>query len=227
MEQKISNYEKWCEEWSRRFLTLDQAQLQKTLPELKEEGNYLTLFHFKKKYGIHRQTGKIILMTQPGHAACTETPAQQPVSTNIRLNIYTLLWYAKPTARYQNHWVTFADLKDARPFAPAFQKGVLQTFASTFTGHLDKLAAACTALGGQKLPHSDAGYQINAFGCIPVRFLFWEGDDEFPAQANMLFDVSATDYIHVESVVTIASAGLEALAEAAGLPICAGGFQTQ
>lgn len=217
MEQKISNYEKWCEEWSLRFLTLDQAMLQKTLPELKEEGEYLTLFHFGKKYAIHRKTGKIILTAQP----------EQAVSTNIRLNIYTLLWYAKPTARLQNHWVTFADLKDARPFAPAFQKGVLLTFAKTFTGHLDRLISACEALGGQKLPHSDAGYQIRAFDCIPVRFLFWEGDDEFPAQANILFDISATDYIHVESVVTIASVGLDALAKAAGLPVCAGGFQTK
>lgn len=247
MEPKVSNYEKWCEEWGRRFLTLNQAQLQQTLPELKEEGDYLTLFHFGKKYGIHRQTGKIVLLEEPvqsvfaasstgkspaagtltGRPVSAGAPAEQPVSTNVRLNIYTLLWYAKPSARLQNHWVTFADLKDARPFAPAFQKGVLQTFARTFTGHSDRLIAACEALGGQKLPHSDVGYQINAFKCIPVQFLFWEGDDEFPAQANMLFDISATDFIHVESVVTIASVGLDELAEAAGIPVYAGGFQTK
>ncbi|WP_296831363.1 DUF3786 domain-containing protein [Marvinbryantia sp.] len=236
MEQKLSNYEKWCEEWGRRFLTLDQTQLQKTLPELKEEGDYLTLFHFGKKYGIHRKTGEIILMTPKDHtdtlkphaknAMIADHPVAHAISTNIRFNIYTLLWYAKPTARLQNHWVTFGDLKDARPFAPAFQKGVLLTFAKTFTGHLDKLIFACEALGGQKLPHSDAGYQINAFECIPVRFLFWEGDDEFPAQANMLFDVSATDFIHVESVVTIATVGLNTLAEAAGVTVSVGGFQT-
>ena len=51
-------------------------------------------------------------------------------------------------------------------------------------------------MGGQKLSHSDAGYELLAFSCIPVRFLFWDGDDEFPAQANILFDKSATDYIY-------------------------------
>ena len=52
-----------------------------------------------------------------------------------------------------------------------------------------------------------------------MRVLFWEGDEEFPAQANLLFDRSAPDFIHVESVVTIASAALRHLAEYADLPI--------
>lgn len=72
-------------------------------------------------------------------------------------------------------------------------------------------------LGGKKIPFSDIGYQIDAFSCIPMRFLFWDEDDEFPAQANILFDKSATDFIHVESTVTIASVGIAMLTEAAGL----------
>ena len=59
------------------------------------------------------------------------------------------------------------------------------------------------------------GYK--AFECIPVRFLFWEGDEEFPAQGNILFDASATDFIHGESVVTIAVIGLMRLANLAGI----------
>ena len=52
-----------------------------------------------------------------------------------------------------------------------------------------------------------------------MRFLFWEGDEEFPAQANLLFDRSATDYIHGESIVTLAAAGVHRLAKLAGLPL--------
>ena len=55
--------------------------------------------------------------------------------------------------------------------------------------------------------------------CIPVKLMFWDGDDEFPAQANLLFDRSATDFIHIESVVTIATELLRQLSEAAELPI--------
>ena len=55
--------------------------------------------------------------------------------------------------------------------------------------------------------------------CMPVKFLFWEGDDEFQAQGNLLFDASATDFIHVESIVTIAAVGLEKLAKEAGVTL--------
>ena len=68
------------------------------------------------------------------------------------------------------------------------------------------------SLGGKKLPWSDMGYELSAFECIPVRFLFWEGDEEFPAQGNLLFDAGVTDFIHGESIVTIASVGLSRLA---------------
>jgi hypothetical protein len=52
-----------------------------------------------------------------------------------------------------------------------------------------------------------------------MRFLFWEGDGEFPAQANILFDAGATDFTHSESIVSIAMVGLAQLAEEAGLPL--------
>ena len=73
------------------------------------------------------------------------------------------------------------------------------------------------ALRGRRL--TNAGFLLPAFDCIPVKLMFWDGDDEFPAQANLLFDRSATDFIHIESVVTIATELLRQLSEAAELPI--------
>ena len=42
---ETNNYEKWCEQWRRRFLKMDQEELKKRLPKLQEEGNWLTLRH--------------------------------------------------------------------------------------------------------------------------------------------------------------------------------------
>ena len=113
-------------------------------------------------------------------------------------------------------------LETAEPVA--FRQGILNPFVATFTGHRDALAHALEAMGGQRVPCSDVGYQVDAFACIPVRYLFWEGDEEFPAQANMLFDRSATDFIHGESIVSIAMAGLYRLAQLSGLPLARGAF---
>ncbi len=116
-------------------------------------------------------------------------------------------------------WVRFDQLKNTSPFSKAFQEGVVEPFSRMFSGHVKELSYACEKLGGKKLTWSDAGYELKAFECIPVRFLFWDGDDEFPAQGNLLFDASATDFIHGESVVTIAAIGLDRIAKLAGVPM--------
>lgn len=203
-----SNYEKWCEQWREKFLRMDQEELKRRLPELREEGEFLTLCHFGRKLGVHKTAGTIATMED-----------QQPVTCYERLNVYTLFGYVTPLAHYKDDWIRFDRLKDTSPFSKAFQEGVIQPFSRMFSGRVQELSQACEALGGKKLPWSDAGYELKAFDCIPVRFLFWDGDEEFPAQGNVLFDASATDFIHGESVVTIAAVGLERIVKLAGVPM--------
>lgn len=211
--QRTSNYDKWCDMWRDKFLTMDQERLMQLLPELVPCGEFLTIQHFGKRYGVHRKLGHIVSLDDA-----------LPVSHTEQLNIYTLFGYVTPTAMFRDEWVTFDKLRSTSPFASAFHKGIILPFARTFSGHVDSLHLASKSLGGVRLPYSDAGYQIEAFRCIPVRYLFWEGDEEFPAQANILFDKSATDFIHGESIVTIAALGLRRLTENAGLNLNASAF---
>ena len=63
------------------------------------------------------------------------------------------------------------------------------------------------------------GYVINAFDCIPLTVVFWDGDDEFNAQANILFDTGITDFLHEETVVCLASEFANRLIKKADLPL--------
>lgn len=83
----------------------------------------------------------------------------------------------------------------------------------------EELENAFEKLNGVRLPQGDVVYQIDASACEPMRFYFWDYDDEFEAQANILFDYSATDFNHVESAVSTAEMGVRRLAEVAGLPL--------
>lgn len=187
---------------------MDQEELKKKLPELQEEENRLIIRHFGKRLGVHKEDGRIIAMDD-----------RDPVTCYERLNVYTLFGYVSPLAHYKNDWVRFDRLKGTSPFSKAFQEGIIEPFSRMFAGHIRELSQACEKLGGKKLPWSDAGYELRAFECIPVRFLFWEGDEEFPAQGNVLFEASATDFIHGESIVTIAAIGLDRIAKLAGVPM--------
>lgn len=205
-KSKISNYDKLCEKWRLEFLNMDIQQLMKKLPELKKEGDSLFITHFGRKYGIRIADGII-------YPAEDDNPVENPE----KMNIYNLFWYSKETAFFRNNWVPFRNVKGAGPFAPAFEKTVLKPFARTFEGKTEAFCRAAEKIGGQPVKQSDAGYVLKAFDCIPMQFLFWDGDDEFPAQSNILFDYSVTDYIHVESTVALAVEGFTRLAQAAGI----------
>lgn len=207
-DTKTDNYEKTVNDWQERFLSMDLEKLLHKLPEIRDEGACLSLVHFGQKCGIEKSTGKIVPLN-----------GQESLSLWAKFNIYTLFWYCTDPAYPAGEWVPFKSLRGASPFAPAYQKTVLDVFSRTFAGQTEALAEACRKLGGKKLPHGDIGYEIPAFDCMPVRFLFWDADDEFPAQSNILFDKNATDLIHVESIVTIASEGISQLTKAAGLPV--------
>ena len=207
-----SNYEKLCLQWAETIRKADFDRLCTLLPELRRNGNTISVVHFGRTFLLDCATG-LITAADGGDATIYE-----------RLNIYTLLGYCREGAALTGEWVPFRSVPGASPFAPAFDKTVLRPFADTFTGKVDRLRAAAEALGGVALHHSDAGYLIHAFSCIPMKFLFWEGDEEFPSQANILFDRGVTGFIHVESTVTLASLGLERLAQEAGIPLAGSTF---
>lgn len=215
--KRESNYKKWNDQWRQRFLEMDKENLKKRIPSLKEEGEYLTIYHFDRKFGIHLKTGEISVLSDK--SAQEGVPEDTFIGENEKLNVYTYFWYCKETAFFRNQWLPYRDLKDARPFGPAFQTGINDTLAKTFEGHGRELEQALKRMGGKKLSTGDVGYELYPFAEIPMRVLFWEGDEEFSAQANVLFDRSATDYIHVESVVTLGTAGLERMVKLSGIPI--------
>lgn len=65
-----------------------------------------------------------------------------------------------------DRWVPFADLRNARPFAPAYK--TVETWscsAATFSRPCEELREAFIKLGGKGLPQGDVGYEIKS---VPV-----------------------------------------------------------
>ena len=89
MKREItSNYEAACLRWQEVFVNMDKDRLRVLVPELKLEGDYLTIYHFGRKFGIHIETGEIISMED-----------DLPISISEKFNIYLLFYYVKPGAK--------------------------------------------------------------------------------------------------------------------------------
>lgn len=203
---QTSNYEKQCEEWRQKFLTMDQEDICRRLPGIEKDEEHLLLWHYGRRFAVDRNDGTIRAVSD-----------DRAVDIMPKLNIYTLFWYAKEDVSLTGDWIPFRELKGASPFAGAFRQGILEPLAATFSGHVELLDKAVERLRGVRV--SSTSFQLLAFSCMPVKLNFWDADDEFPAQANLLFDSSATDLAHVESIVTIATEALYQLADVSEVPM--------
>jgi hypothetical protein len=64
---------------------------------------------------------------------------------------------------------------------------VLTRAAFTFSFKLAAFAAACEKMGAKKLPHGDAGYQFELLPDYHMQILIWQGDEEFPPNAQVIY----------------------------------------
>jgi hypothetical protein len=51
--------------------------------------------------------------------------------------------------------------------------------------------------------YGDASFTLHALPRIPITFILWEGDDEFPPLIRTLFDPTIPGYLPLEDIVVI------------------------
>ncbi len=100
--------------------------------------------------------------------------------------------------------VAYGDIPQCMHYEPVFAKRVLKPLQNAFRYDKYAFLEAGTALGGKKEEYGDASFTLFAFPKIPITFIIWEGDEEFPPSAKALFDPSVTGYLPLEDIVVIA-----------------------
>lgn len=201
-----SNFDKVIETWRIKFLDMDHETLVKRFGlEADEDALYLT--YFSQKMRIDRADGAISYVDKPD---CKP-------GFNTSITIYNLFHYAIDQPKASGKLVPFREVKRVYPFEKAYRNTIIKELQETFDGHVEELKCACEALGGTKMPQGDAGYVLPVFPFLNIAVLFWDGDDEFAAQANILFDSNITDFMHEENVVGVATDAVYYLKLAAGM----------
>jgi hypothetical protein len=66
----------------------------------------------------------------------------------------------------------------------------LKPLLERYGDDLDGFRRTAEQLGGKALDMADAAYALSLFPRVPVNYLLWKGDEEFPAKVSILFDRS-------------------------------------
>ncbi len=120
-----------------------------------------------------------------------------------------LAWYllhagsGEPSGRM----VPYRELPGGADFARTLSQLVDQRLAQGFAGRLEALKRAAAALGGEELasasPH-DGAWRFGALPKLPLELRFYDADEEFPAEAKLLFDLTAPNFLDLECLAALA-----------------------
>ena len=200
-ENRQSNYDQVIENWRLKFLEMDQEELIRKF-QLEADEEFLYIIYFSKRFRIDRKNGFI---TEDGKSPGFDTV----------MNIYNTFYYS--AAHPVGNLVAFRQVKRVYPFEAAYRRTIIFRLQELFAGKTEELRKACEALGGTLLPQGDVGYVLPVFPFLNIAVLFWDKDEEFEAQANMLFDSEITEFMHEENVVCVAADAVYYLTLAAGM----------
>ena len=88
--------------------------------------------------------------------------------------------------------------------------------AELYGDDLDALKKHSLKLGGAPVSYGDVGMKFYPFPEIPVTYIFWGADEEFPASVSVLFDKTITCWFTLDMVFMTVMALTGRLIEAAG-----------
>ncbi len=202
----MDQYRQLCEKWRKEFLKMDVEAAARKLPGILLSDQEVTLNYFTQPHTISRTTGEI---------KNRKTGEWVKDFRNLMI-LYHLLYYSKEEPALSGEWVPFRQLKTAGIFDGAYRKMVLEPLAEAFSGKVKSLEKAADTLGFKRERFGDISVEIPVFDCLSLILIFWDGDEEYPAQANLLFDKNITDFTHPETVVLIAEEAAARMIQAAG-----------
>ncbi len=100
--------------------------------------------------------------------------------------------------------IGYDDIPGCRSYLPVFERRVVRPLLSAFGYDRDAFMEAGKALGGNKADYGSASFTVPALPRVPLTFVLWEGDQDFPSTMKVLFDRSISEYLPLEDITVIA-----------------------
>lgn len=88
---------------------------------------------------------------------------------------------------WKGEWKTFREMPWGEMYINPYTGRVLTRAAFTLGTRIGKFRTAGEKMGAEPVPHGDAGFRFTLVGGYEMQILVWEGDEEFPPSAQVLY----------------------------------------
>jgi len=130
------------------------------------------------------------------------SPSKKVVSlvTRILLLHYLLRADGNPLT---GRWVAYKDISGGLLYASVFARRVTEPLQRRFGKSARSFKETGIRSGGEPVEIGDASFILHAFPYVPLQYVLWEGDEEFPPSVQLLFDASVEHYLTLEDMVVL------------------------
>ena len=157
------------------FRKLDPQNALERLPQLKWDGKEFYVNLLGREYAI-------------SHPECVIRPLDGGKLPPLPVQTFLLRYLLESkTVAWSGEWKTFREMPWGEMYIKPYTGRVLTRAAFTFGTRVAKFREACEKMGAVALPHGDAGYQFDFVDDYRMQILVWEGDDEFPPNAQVIY----------------------------------------
>jgi hypothetical protein len=189
---KNYNYEVTLREAMRRFCEREIMSIPPLTGATVGKDGQLELKFLNRTYSID-SSGQVVL-----------PPDQEEVPLTIKILLLHYLAQGSE-AIVNDKFVSFKELPGGTIYIQPFTNRAIRPLVSLFGEHPTGLSAAGSKLGGVTAKLGDVGITLYPLPRVPVTFVLWGGDDEFPPSGNILFDSSAPQFLPTEDFAVLAS----------------------
>jgi hypothetical protein len=130
------------------------------------------------------------------------SPSKKVVSlvTRILLLHYLIRAEGNPLT---GKWVAYKDIPGGLLYAGVFARRVTEPLLRRFGNSAQRFKEVGLQLGGEPVEIGDASFVLKAFPYVPLHYVLWGADDEFPPSVQLLFDSSVDHYLPLEDIVVL------------------------
>jgi hypothetical protein len=159
--------------------------------------------HLSKEYLGLAFWGRPIRIFYPQWVAYPEV-GNQPLSSfdQALLLFYLTTADGKPL---HEEWIAFSDLPAGRFYNQAFQGYTGNELALAYRDDRAAFEGAAQALGGVRYSLGDAAFAFKALPRVPILVVYWQGDEDFPSNCQLLFDGAASHYLPTDAYAILGS----------------------
>jgi hypothetical protein len=143
---------------------------------------------------------EIVTLTLPGFKFKSSKDANITLVSRI-----ILLHYINKAsgARLGGDLIPYEDIPGLRHYYPVYEKRVLKPLQNAFGHDRHTFLESALSLSASQEEYGDVSFTLHALPRIPITFVLWEGDEEFPPLVRTLFDPTIPGYLPLEDIVVV------------------------